>query len=350
MTLHHLLLALALAWPAEALSQPAPDDPAPDDPAPETSQADLPAGTHNLTLEVGGVERKYVLHVPRSYGAADRKGEVPLVLMLHGRTSSGVQAASRYYGWTGLSEEEGFVVAFPTALGKPTSWKASWAGRPTDDSRFLADLIDEIVDEFEIDPSRVYMTGHSSGGFMSYSFAATHGDKVAAIGPVAGLSIDRKRPAAPVSVISFHGMADRVVPYGRNRWRAATAVESAERFAKHGDCKAMDREELQGDRVHLDRWVNAKDGTEVALYSIEGGDHGWPRGGRRSPPATKLIWEFFEAHPRRSGEDPAEPEPPAEASGGSSTPPERKGKPERARRIDGRPGELRSSNRPARRG
>ena len=308
MTPSHLLLALAPLFPA---TTPGPQDPGREHEAPSTSAA----GTHSRTMEVGGAERRYLLHIPDAYDSPDRKGPAPLVVMLHGRTSNGKQAASAYYGWTKLSNQEGFVVAFPTALGKPTSWEASWAGKATDDSLFLASLIDELVDELEVDPHRVYMTGHSSGGFMSYSFAATHGDKIAAIGPVAGLSVDRGRPSAPVSVISLHGMSDRVVPYARNRWRVATAVESAERFAKHSGCKAVDREELQSGRVHLDRWINAKTGIEVSLYSIEGGDHGWPRGGRRSVEATTLIWEFFKEHPRKPKRGPATstvPEPPQE--------------------------------------
>lgn len=323
MNLHTLLLALALAWPADALSEPAPDDPTPDDPVAAATPSALPAGTHRLTLEVGGAERKYVLHVPRSYGAADREADVPLVLMLHGRTSSGVEAASKYYGWTGLSEEEGFIAAFPTALGRPTSWKASWAGKPTADSEFLAALIDHLSAAFDVDADRVFMTGHSSGGFMSYSFAATHGEKVAAIGPVAGLSVDPEPPSAPVSVVSFHGMADRVVPYGRNRWRAADAVGSAERFAAHGECEPVEREELLDGRVHLDRWRNAETGVEVALYSIEGGNHGWPRGGRRSVRATELIWAFFEEHPRRQDEPASDGATDPSADGSGDGEPER---------------------------
>jgi len=335
MPLTHLLLALAPALLAPGQdSSPSQDD-----------DRTAAAGTHTRSIEVGGVERSYLLHVPKSYDEPDREDSTPLVLMLHGRTSNGKQAASAYYGWRQLSDEEGFIVAFPTALGRPTSWKASWAGKPTEDSRFLAALIDELVEELEIDPDRVFMTGHSSGGFMSFSFAATHSEKIAAIGPVAGLSVDRRRPSAAVSVISFHGMADSVVPYGRNRWGAASAVDSAERFARHGRCSKEERKELLDGRAHLDRWINEESGTEVVLYSIEGGNHGWPRGGRRSLPATKLIWEFFKSHPRtvEASSKPSEGPEPAKAPGESS---KAKGEDDRAARAAEHQRPLRKSNSP----
>ena len=308
-----LLLSLigALCGPAQGAGRP-------DDDPPARPRAE--AGTFRRVLEVDEVERQYLLRVPGAYDAAERAAPMPLVLMLHGRGSNGSQAASDYYGWSKLAEEEGFIAVFPTALGTPTSWRASWAGRPTNDSLFLAALIDELMGAYDVDPLRVFMTGHSSGGFMSYSFAATHGEKVAAIGPVAGLSMDRARPDAPVSVVSLHGTADRTVPYGRNRWGAASAMESVERFAEHGECEPLPAEELPNGRVRLDRWSNQETGIEVALYSIEGGGHGWPRSRRRSVPATEVIWAFFEAHPRRPAEEEAE----GEARGASEEGPEEK--------------------------
>ena len=256
-------------------------------------------GTTERTLESNGKQREFLLHVPRSYKKASRKAPVPLVIMLHGRTSNGEAAASSYYGWKELSDKEGFVAVFPTALGSPTSWEGAWRGKPTDDSVFLSELIDLILEELKVDENRVFMTGHSSGGFMSFSFAASHGDKVAAIAPVAGLVVNKSKPALPVSLISFHGMADEVVPYGKSNWGTPTALESAELFAAHNECEPVERTELKKGKVHLDRWTGGKHGTEVAFYSIEGGGHGWPRGGSKSVAATELIWEFFEAHPRK---------------------------------------------------
>lgn len=253
-------------------------------------------GLHDRTLESGGKEREYLLHIPRGY-RKNQKKLLPLVLMLHGRSSSGRGASNRYYGWRPLADKENFIVVFPTALGSPTSWK-SRGGRSTEDSQFLAELIDKMVGEHRIDRNRVYMTGHSSGGFMSFSFAMSHAEKVAAIGPVAGLQIGRTAPKVPVSVISFHGMEDAIVGYENG---SRSAMNSAAFFAKHNKCAKPTRKDMAKGMVHVDRWTKGKNKTEVVLYSLKKGGHGWPQSGSRSVDATPLIWEFFKAHPRQSG-------------------------------------------------
>lgn len=263
-------------------------------------------GTLERKLTVGDAERSYLVHVPKRY---DARQQVPLVLMLHGRGSSGRQAASRYYGWKPLSEKHGFVVVFPEALGRPKSWKPSWGGRKTSDGTFLDKLIDSLSTEFKIDRARVFMTGHSSGGIMSFSFAATHSDKVAAIAPVAGTigtesgrrTLTVPKPKGPVPVVSFHGMNDKVVPYDKERGKNAaynmlvSAPKSAGFFAKHNGCADKPlRKDLENGKVHVDTWGGGK--AEVVLYSIEGAGHAWPSGRRGGIDATKLAWAFFEKH------------------------------------------------------
>jgi len=265
-------------------------------------------GTEERTLKVGDTQREYLLHIPRGFkkdSKQNQKQPAPLVIMLHGRTSNGKAAASSYYGWTKLADKEGFVAVFPTALGRPTSWQAAFAGKATADTEFLTQLIDEVVGELLLDKDRVFMTGHSSGGFMSYSFAAMHPDKVAAIGPVAGLNISRDKPKLPVSVISFHGIADDVVAYDKVNGKNAkyggmpSAVESAAAFAKHNSCTADPvRTELHDKKVLLDTWADGAAGTRVELYSLEDWKHGWPSGNSKVS-ATELIWKFFQTHARQ---------------------------------------------------
>jgi polyhydroxybutyrate depolymerase len=261
--------------------------------------------TKDETIQSSGKERSFLLHLPKGYSTKQKK-LVPLVFMLHGRGGSPKLVASAYYGnWTKLADKEGFVVVFPGALGTPAAWKG-WGGKKSEDCKFLGTLIDHLIAEHRIDKNRVFMTGHSSGGYMSYCFGAAHAEKIAAIGPVAGLLIDRLEIKAPLSVISFHGMEDKVVAYDTVRGKDAryagrrSAMQSAAAFAKHNGCVDPVRKDKDKGKTHIDTWAKGKNGTEVVLYSLEEGEHGWPRGGSRSVNATKLIWKFFKDHPRKA--------------------------------------------------
>ena len=263
-------------------------------------------GTSNQSIKVEDANRKYLLHIPRGFVKKQSK-KLPLVLMLHGSNGTSKGAASPYYGnWKNLADREKFFVVFPQALGRPSLWK-SWGGEETDDTKFLLAIIEKMEKDFPIDKNRVFMTGHSSGGYMSYSFAAAHADKVAAIGPVAGLYSGVKVPAHPVSVISFHGMADDVVGYeseltSKAKFKGSRgAVESAAFFARANNCAKSKRKDLKKGRIHIDTWAKGRNKTKVVLYSTEGWGHGWPKLGSRTVDATQTIWEFFKANPRKWG-------------------------------------------------
>lgn len=270
------------------------------------------AGTHDRTLEIDGAKRRYLVHVPEGI---DKQSKAPLVLMLHGRTSNRKQAASSYYGWKPMANKHKFVVAFPQALGRPTSWNPSWRNaRPTSDAKFLERLIDLLVKEYGLDANRVFMTGHSSGGIMSFSFAATHSLKVAAIAPVAGtIGIERggrafkvPAPKTPVPVISFHGMKDKIVAYDKERGKGAayvliSAPDSIAHFARAAGYEGKPERETRNDgNVHVDTWSAGTNQVRVVLYSIENAGHEWPSGRRNSVKATDLAWEFFSKHGRKA--------------------------------------------------
>ncbi len=259
--------------------------------------------TTDRTIKVGKKKRTYILHLPKRYNKKQKK-LIPMVLMLHGRGGTPRIASGPYYGdWKHLADKENFIAVFPAALGSPAAWE-SWGWQNSRDCKFLSKLIKSLIKEHRIDKNKVFMTGHSSGAYMSYCFAAAHGDKVAAIGPVSGLFIDRVGPKVSVSVIAIHGMSDQVVGYDRNYGKKAafvgprSAMESAEFFAKYNSCSERKRKDSAKGRIHVDTWAHGKNKTEVVLYSLEGGGHEWPHDGSRSINATKIIWKFFKSHPR----------------------------------------------------
>jgi polyhydroxybutyrate depolymerase len=105
------------------------------------------------------------------------------------------------------------------------SWNASnaccdWANK-NDDSAYLRGLILHAQEKFSVDKKRVYVTGLSNGGFMSYRMAYDHADLVTAIVPFAGVGFKRwpGKPKNPVSVLHVHGTKDNVI-----KWKGGSII------------------------------------------------------------------------------------------------------------------------------
>lgn len=266
-------------------------------------------GRYVETLEWGGVKRRFILKVPKSYTG----NKVPVVMMLHGFTYSAA-TVEPYVRLDDLAEKEGFVVVYPDGLGSPglQGWNAGFidlTGRRPDDLGFLNAVLDRAEGEIEIDRDREYVAGHSNGAFMANDFGAKLGGRLAAIASVAGTvglqpGKEIPPPTAPLNVLLLHGTGDRMVGYSPNSSALLTnegAVASARFWAKADGCDLEPQTTTNG-RVKIDRYRGGKDGTEVELVTVEGAPHDW-WGGVGVPtydaPAADLIWEFFKNHPRK---------------------------------------------------
>src|SRR6185369_291926 len=129
-----------------------------------------PAKPGDQVLEIGGVQRTYLLHVPKSY---DGSAAVPLVVLLHGRAGSST-VVSQYTGFAVKSTQARFILLAPDAEGAPRAWNSGLnMGRGgADDVAYIRALIDHVQKWYRIDPDRIYVTGHSSGAMMTYRLAA----------------------------------------------------------------------------------------------------------------------------------------------------------------------------------
>jgi polyhydroxybutyrate depolymerase len=81
---------------------------------------------------------------------------------------------------------------------------------------YLTGLIDEIAARTRIDPGRVYIAGHSNGGFMSHRMACDRANKVTAIASISGVTFAdpaRCAPSAPVAVLQVHGTDDETIHF-----------------------------------------------------------------------------------------------------------------------------------------
>ena len=275
--------------------------------------------THTITFD--GMERSYILHVSASYTGDNA---VPLVLDFHGGGGNANSEMS-HSGFGELADAEGFIVASPNGTGRLEDKVLTWNGgtccgyavtNNIDDVGFVRALIAEIEASYKIDSKRVYATGMSNGGIMSYRLACEASDLIAAIGPVSGTQkLPSCQPTENVSVIHFHGTDDGHLPYnggiGPDSLAGVPFVSVKDTIGfwlNFNQCPSTPQT-ISFDDVQLDTYTNCIHGTEVQLYTIVGGKHAWPgsdgpgwAGGdqpTQSISATSLIWEFFAAHPKQ---------------------------------------------------
>ena len=263
--------------------------------SPAGLQAQPATGQSTQTVESAGLERSYLLHVPKGYAGQ----AIPLVLNLHG--SGGVpenQLATSGFG--ALADREGFAVAFPAGVFANTVSERSWnANREpgADDVQFARDLIADVSSRLNIDLARIYVTGFSGGARMSSRLACELADQLAAAAPVAGLQFpDGCTPSRAIPILAFHGKADTVNQYevsanSRPYWRMGieTALErwrAAERCADDGRVSAVAAD------IEFRVWPTCADGAEVGIYVDADAGHVWPEN------ASELIWAFFAQHER----------------------------------------------------
>ena len=266
------------------------------------------AGDRSGTLESGGRTRNYFVHVPKNY---DGKTLLPVVFVLHGATQSAA-SAERMSGMSALADAHKFLAVYPTGTGGLPIWNSgaccSYAMRNNvDDMAFFNALLEKLKHDYAVNPKRIYFTGISNGAMMSFRLACEMSDRVAAIAPVEGSQDIPCRPSSPVSVLVFHGTADRLVPYdgGSTPYqmgskRSDTPVKDTVAFwAKRDGCSSTPQHKESG-VLRTDTYSGCTNGTAVTLETIEGGHHMWPglRISGNDIPASSMIWDFFAQHPK----------------------------------------------------
>ncbi|MGC9554758.1 MAG: extracellular catalytic domain type 1 short-chain-length polyhydroxyalkanoate depolymerase [Thermoplasmatota archaeon] len=283
-------------------------------------------GTSLRFLVHDGRLRSYYLHLPPP---GIQSQPLPLVIALHAGGSNAVDMM-RTTNLSGLADRAGFAVVYPNGITRLNPWWRMWNGgyccgvayeKNVDDVGFIRSLVEEMSQQVAIDPQRIYVTGHSNGAIMAYRLASQLSHLVAAVAPVAGAiggtaSEDSPPyvippPRHPVSVIAFHGLLDENVPYhgghGNHTWGTGTDLsvnDSISFWVQHNGCRPVPTTTVsESGNIVVDTYSGGINGTEVVLYTIVNGGHGWPGSSRGDRPtqeisATQLMWNFFTKHPR----------------------------------------------------
>jgi polyhydroxybutyrate depolymerase len=239
------------------------------------------AGGAGGTPTTFGGDRPVELMVPDGY---DGSAAAPLMILLHGYSASGT-VQEMYFGLGAIANQMGMLYAHPDGTVDAMSngfWNATDAccdfySSGVDDSGYLRQLVDDVRAAYNVDEKRIYLIGHSNGGFMSYRMACDHADIIAAIVSLAGATFSNAancNPSEPVHVLQIHGDADGTIQYGGGDILGTAypgAIESVEQWASGASCDL--NQVSDGGTLDLDTGI-AGDETSVARY-----DQGCASGG-----------------------------------------------------------------------
>jgi polyhydroxybutyrate depolymerase len=242
------------------------------------------------TVTVG--DRPVPVHLPPAY---DGDTDLPLVILLHGYTASG-DLQEKYFRLTPEADRRGFIYANPDGTVDQRDerfWNATDVccdlfNTGIDDSKYLREVIDTIRAKYRVDARRVYLIGHSNGGFMSFRMACDHAGTFAAIATLNGSTwndITRCTPAFPVSVLAIHSTADKTIAFAGgvlNQHTYPSAARTASDWASLNGCDgpAIDRPALDviadlpgAETAVRDVATTCRGGTTVRTWTIDNGVH-----------------------------------------------------------------------------
>lgn len=249
--------------------------------------------------------RKYRLYLPSTYHS-DKP--MPLVFNLHGLTSDPGQQ-QLLTQMNEVAEENGFIVCYPK--GKNRAWNVNFPfpSSKADDVQFIADLIDQLNNLYNLDLNRVYACGFSNGGYMSHRLACELSDRIVAIASVAGSIVSGEEenchPSRAVPVLQIHGKADPIVPY-RGNFNGMAIEDLVDFWVEKNGCdtestltKIPNTAKLDFSKAVRYDFDECQEGAAVAFYKIKNGGHTWPGTKlllgvtNRDFEASTEIWNFF---------------------------------------------------------
>ena len=246
----------------------------------------------------------------------ERSPGTPLVVLLHGL---GATAASQdaYFKMSALAEERGFLLALPDGTVNARGlrfWNATDAccgfGATVDDVAYLTAVIHDVQARFPVDPKRIFLVGHSNGGFMALRLACERSELIAGIVSVAGAAWSNPakcRAKTPVSVLQVHGTLDATIKYAGGKLMKATqpgAEATISQWAAKNTCSGKRLEsaggdldlvaELAGAETQRESISGCPEGAAVELWRIRGGPHIPPF----NPSWAAAIYDWLMAHPK----------------------------------------------------
>ena len=241
----------------------------------------LPIWASAEDIQVGNTTRSIISYAPKNIPK-----NRPLIISMHGFNQDARYQQEKAQ-WEPIADTANFVVVYPEGLNK------RWDITGNTDLDFITTIIDTMHHRYGIDRGRVYLSGFSMGGMMTYYAATKMSDRIAAFAPVSGYPLRGANYSSsrPVPIIHIHGDADDVVTYNNlpaylNGWVTKIQANAQPQISKPYPA------EKPTSVATRQLWKGGADGTEIALITLAGKGHWYSMDVANGVNTSIEIWNF----------------------------------------------------------
>jgi polyhydroxybutyrate depolymerase len=244
---------------------------------------------HAATVSFPG-SRPFNVFVPSSYNKTD---PVPLVIALSGYGQTGAQFED-YLHLTSIAQSADFIYVHPDGMIDSFGerfWNATpeccdFQKPPVNDAAYIMSIINKVSAKFSVDKNRIYIIGHSNGGFMANALACKYSSQIAAIINIAGGSFTSTascKASSPISVLQIWGTKDDT--YSINHIRGKPIPGAEQTFSNWGvidQCSTPaialpDKLDLDptisGDETTVLQYQDCPASTAIDFWKMDGAGH-----------------------------------------------------------------------------
>ena len=264
---------------------------------PETN---VETGLSSQSMMYDNENREYLIYIPQNYN--NNNSPMPILFAFHG-----FGGYNQYFintaDFRSLADQFNFIVVYPQGLicGDGTTWNTNPPGGDNkcsqDDIGFFSALLSEISGNYNIDSSKVFLTGYLNGADFSYSMACYQSSLVTAIAPVSGLMpmVDASsecQPSHATSVMIFNGTIDYSRPYNGIDGYMMGVDQTVAYWSQYNNTDSSPQTNIVGD-IENYTYLNGDNNTSVDLFKIVNGDHYWFNLSYNGNSMEELMWNFF---------------------------------------------------------
>ena len=214
------------------------------------------------------------------YAPSNLKAKSPLLISCHGMDQDPSYQQENTH-WEEVADTAGFVVVYPRGGTGMSTWDISG----DKDTKWVTEIIAQMVSEYDIDTKRVYLSGFSMGGMFTYNAMSKIADKIAAFAPTSGTNVmGASRAQRPVPIIHPHGTSDDILYYNQ----VENFIKNyRDQFHCPDKAEVQDNYPHQGEKATMYTWGPCDQGVYIKHMKLEG------RGHMPSKNEVSDIWNFL---------------------------------------------------------